>query len=33
MIARQWKVLDFMVTENLNGSFPGTLETDFTKAC
>jgi hypothetical protein len=34
VIARQWKVLDFMVTEDLSGAaFPGALMTDFTKAC
>jgi hypothetical protein len=34
VIAHQWKVLDFMVTEDLSATaFPGALTTDFTKAC
>lgn len=34
VIAQQWKVLDFMTTDDLSGtSFPGALESHFTKAC
>jgi hypothetical protein len=34
VIAEQWKVLDFMITQDLSGaSFPGALESEFTKTC
>jgi hypothetical protein len=34
VIAQQWKVLDFMTTQDLNGStLPGSLATTFTKTC
>jgi hypothetical protein len=34
VVAKQWKALDFMTTENLGGAgFPGALETNATKVC